>query len=268
VLRPGLQCLPRGAVEVQSASFEAAAWDECLRDLTRMLHGNAVYMLGPEHMHPLHVKMKTAGDVGQATCEAAFDSLMCAVGNEFTSQGVAPATITRAPATPSHGTLLQEDPESFSNLQGRLAMKDLSRQVAAHISTGPGMQVLLQEQLPPVLWQPTFVICISRSQVRVLTFAFVGEPAIGDRPDRKHTPFMLRMLTDNLIAAPQPRPDESVTSVPTSTVAVKYMVEFVHAPVVLDHMLAMREMLCRHARDNDWESFIPLLHGTKASTMQ
>ena len=36
-------------------------------------------------------------------------------------------------------------------------------------------------------------------QVRVATYAFVGEPVLGDRPDRKHTPFMLKILTPDLL---------------------------------------------------------------------
>jgi len=238
-------------VEVPRVSDDC--WAECLRDLTRMLHGRAVYMMGPEQMHPLQAEMKTAGDVNHATCAAAFDSLKRAVCNEMNAQGAAQGTSTEAPATSAHNRSWREEPGSVCDWQlDSLALMELTLQVATHISTGPGMQVVLQEKLPPALWQPTFVICISRSQVRVVTFAFVGEPAAGDRPENKRTPFMLRMLTDNISAAhPQPRPDESVTWMPTSTTAVKYMVEFVHVPVVLDHILGTRELLWQQVWDDN-----------------
>lgn len=244
VFRRDVQGLPSGTVEVPRVSSDGS-WAECLRDVTRMVHGKAVYIMGPNRICPLQAEMKTAGDVSYATCEAAFDSLMRAVCNEITTQGAAQATSTEAPATSFHSSPWREEPESVCDWQpDSLALKELTRQVATHISIGPGMEVVLQEKLPPALWQPTFVICISQSQVRVLTFAFVGEPATGNRPERKNTPFMLQMLTDSITApAPQPRPDESVTWVPASTVAVKYKVEFVHAPLVLDHILGKQELL-------------------------
>ena len=39
--------------------------------------------------------------------------------------------------------------------------------------------------------------------VRVATYSFVGEPAFGDRPDTKSTPFVLRMVTEDLAQPPR-----------------------------------------------------------------
>lgn len=201
-------------------------------------------MMGPEQMQPLQAEMKTPGDVSHVSCEAAFDSLMRAVCNEIIAQGAAQGTNTVAAATSAQSSSWREEPGSVCDWQlDSLALKELTRQVATHISTGPGMQVVLQEKLPPALWQPTFVICISQCQVRVTTIAFVGERATGDRPKSKCTPFMLRMITNN-ITVPDPE-------MPTSTTAVKYMVEFVHVPVVLDHILGTRELLWQQVWDDN-----------------
>mmetsp|Transcript_63851 Transcript_63851/g.122767 ORF Transcript_63851/g.122767 Transcript_63851/m.122767 type:complete len:398 (-) Transcript_63851:175-1368(-) len=267
VPRRRLQVLPNGTIEVPNVSLDGC-WAECLRDLSRMLHGKAVYMIGPEQMHPVQVNMKTAGDVSDATCKATFASLISALRNGLTAQGAAQSTCRVAPSTSLHGRPWPEESQSVGDwkLESRV-LQELARQVAIHISTGPGMQVVLQEKLPPALWQPTFIICISPSQVRVLTFAFVGAPATGDRPERKRTPFLMRMLTDDISAsAPQPRPDESVTWMPTGTTAVKYMVEFVRAPIVSERIIGMREELCQQVWNDSWGSIMPFLDGTRAST--
>lgn len=60
------------------------------------------------------------------------------------------------------------------------------------------MQAVLEHALPAALWQPIFTICLGRGQVKVLTLAFVGEPVAGDRPSCKRTPYMLKVLSDNL----------------------------------------------------------------------
>jgi hypothetical protein len=43
------------------------------------------------------------------------------------------------------------------------------------------------------------VLLLAPGQLRVLTVAFVGGPTSGDRPDTKRTPFLLRMISANLV---------------------------------------------------------------------
>eukprot|EP01044_Picomonas_judraskeda_P013381 COSAG03_NODE_2017_length_3211_cov_1.522172_2_plen_358_part_00 len=62
----------------------------------------------------------------------------------------------------------------------------------------------MQHECTPQMFQNKYVILVSAAaqveSVRVLTYGFVGGPESGDRPDMKHTPFMLRLLTENLLS--------------------------------------------------------------------
>ena len=49
--------------------------------------------------------------------------------------------------------------------------------------------------------------------MRVLTYGFVGDPIGGDRPDTKHTQYVLRLLTENLLQ----RETETETGTETGT---------------------------------------------------
>jgi len=252
---------PSGTMEVPCNSVDVP-WAECLRDLTRTLHGKGVYIVGPEQMYPLRAEMKTLGDLNRKACEAAFGSLMRAVCDELTAQGAKQGINAAAPAIPLRGSLWRQQSGTVNNWQlDSLELRELTRRVATHITVGPGMHVVLKQKLSPVLLQPAFVICISRSQVRVLTFAFIGEPVTGDRPETKRTPFILRLLTGNLAAAApqsQASPDDSGTGVQTSSTAVHYTAEVVGVPaLVLDHILGMREQLCQLVRDEDWRQLVP-----------
>ena len=80
-----------------------------------------------------------------------------------------------------------------------LGAASVARRVVGHLSVTPALQLALYTKLPVSLHQPRYVICVGRGQLRVATYAFVGEPVLGDRPDRKHTPFMLKILTPDLL---------------------------------------------------------------------
>ena len=47
------------------------------------------------------------------------------------------------------------------------ALRRLAEECAVNLSVSPGMQLVVERGLPPVLLQPTFVICIGGGQVRV-----------------------------------------------------------------------------------------------------
>lgn len=81
----------------------------------------------------------------------------------------------------------------------KLGAAGVARRVVGHLSVTPALQLALYTKLPVSFHQPCYVILIGRGQVRVATYAFVGEPVSGDRPDRKHTPFMLKILTPDLL---------------------------------------------------------------------
>jgi hypothetical protein len=68
-----------------------------------------------------------------------------------------------------------------------------------HLTVTPGMSLVdAHGILPPALLQPRYSVLVGGGHVRVITYAFAGEPVLGERPDTKHSPYLLRMLSDNL----------------------------------------------------------------------
>ena len=102
-------------------------------------------------------------------------------------------------------------------------------------------------KLPVSLHQPRYVILLGRSQLRVATYAFVGAPVHGDRPDRKHTPFVLKMLTANLLQGEMLTAADSFDVRPLSTPRRP-----THAPprAVLSLWFWQVEYTCRHTRES------------------
>ena len=50
------------------------------------------------------------------------------------------------------------------------------------------------------MFQNCFVLLAGSGRLRVATYGFVGSPAKGDRPDRKSTPFCLRLLSPDILS--------------------------------------------------------------------
>lgn len=75
----------------------------------------------------------------------------------------------------------------------------LSGRVISQLTIGPALDFALSVGLPPRLLQPRFVVVVGPNVLRVATLAFVGEPLIGDKPSEQRTPFLVRLLTDDLL---------------------------------------------------------------------
>lgn len=81
----------------------------------------------------------------------------------------------------------------------------LSAQIIGNLTVGAAMDALLASECVPQMFQNKYCVLVSGSSVRqeesvrVLTYGFIGSPESGDRPDMKYTPFMLRLLTENLL---------------------------------------------------------------------
>lgn len=160
---------------------EDSSWSECLRDLKRTLEGGRVFVVGRRRCYAVKISSTSCGDVSRQACEAAFAEVSRVLGVEMSSAGAGPSAVAA--------------PEG-----GNLAL--LARRVAASISVAPGMQVVLEQSLPPALWQPIFAVCLGRDEVRVLTVAFAGEAVAGDRPSCKRGAFLLKVLTEDLASLP------------------------------------------------------------------
>ncbi|CAE8652939.1 unnamed protein product, partial [Polarella glacialis] len=239
-LPPGLREQPEGQVEVPLPTSEAARL-ECLRDLARTIQGGGIVVLGRRRLYPLRTDLEDVGSgeggatatlggspgkVGSDVCRAALQALSESLRMELLDQGyglsamgIPLATIPRRCTLGVEAEDAQEEEltataarRTAPKFVDEAALHALALEAAAHISVSPGIQVAVDRGLEPLLLQPTFAVCIGGGQVRVLTFAFVGGPVTGDRPDRKRTPFALRMATDDLVAAAAGRRNNSNNS--------------------------------------------------------
>uniref|UniRef100_A0A7S4S8A2 Uncharacterized protein n=1 Tax=Alexandrium monilatum TaxID=311494 RepID=A0A7S4S8A2_9DINO len=222
----------------------ADAWSECFRDLTRTLQGGGTFIVGRQRLYPVRAAADRPGDVSPGACRAAFEALCRAVQDELVAQGVglsAAGDMRRACV-------------SAEQVDGR-ALRRLAHAVAVHICIGPGMQAAATSRLPPVLWQPLFAVCVGGGQVRVLTFAFVGEPVLGDRPDRKRTPLVLRLATGDLAAAARLATAGELGS-PTTTVHLVVEPAAEEAQFILDHIVSLEDELFAAVGTGRWSAFL------------
>lgn len=83
----------------------------------------------------------------------------------------------------------------------------------------------------------------------MLTFAFVGEPVTGDRPDRKRTPFSIRLATDDLVKR---RPGAA---------KLRYAAHVVDPAVqtTLDMIVVLEEELFTANEAGDWQKLAALV---------
>jgi hypothetical protein len=101
------------------------------------------------------------------------------------------------------------------------ALETLCSRVIEHMTVSPGIKLVTEFEVSPSLLQPKFILLIDSTKVRVVTYMFIGEPIKGDRPDRKYTPYILTILTDDLLERtvhlkpppPVSKPAESIAAV-------------------------------------------------------
>lgn len=225
-------------------------WMECFRDLSRTMQGGATFMLGRQCLYPIEGAEGAnaiLGSQGSRACDAAFEQLCTSIRSELMVQGFGLSTQgTPVQLLPGRASCDQVDPA---------ALEELGHHVAMHISIGPGMQAVMQSRWPPALWQPMYVVCVGCLQIRVLTFAFVGEPVSGDRPDNKYTPAVLRLTTDDLVAAAQlalrtkTRPD-------SATVHFAAELTIGKAQHILDHVAGLEDELFAAIEGGNWARFL------------
>lgn len=77
------------------------------------------------------------------------------------------------------------------------------KRVLYNLTVTPAIDLALANDCPPALFQARFVLLAGGSplQLRVVTATYVGGPVAGDQPQVMHTPFVVRMMTPNLLEA-------------------------------------------------------------------
>jgi len=83
----------------------------------------------------------------------------------------------------------------FASMQEVLA----SGVLEANLTVGPALHFAGHANLVRRILQPRFVVVIGAESLRIATMGFVGEPLLGDRPSEKRTPFVVCLLTQNLM---------------------------------------------------------------------
>ncbi|CAL1167322.1 unnamed protein product [Cladocopium goreaui] len=274
-LPEGLCESPEGSVDVDLPSSEAERL-ECLRDLGRTMQGGSILVLGRRRLYPVRAGADSAGaavgKVCRALCDAALEALQDAIAQELLEQGFGLTEHGVSTLICRRGTLgvnvvtggLDDDdtpdPEHIQRLKERkihpAALRTLAEECAVNLSVSPGMQLVVERGLPPVLYQPTFVICVGGGQVRVLTFAFVGAPVTGDRPDRKRTPFSIRLATDDLVPCLRRRSANGANA----SSKLRYAAHVVDPAVqtTLDMIVVLEEELFAANEAGDWKKLAAL----------
>jgi len=172
-------------------------WAQCLRDTKRSIEGGKVVVVG-RNRTVVALPSEAIGDVSEKAARLAFEALKSALAAELASSVTPPAADAAADA----GVEAVEAP----------GLLELTRRVVAQLTVDVCMQVVRENGHLKALWQPISAICVHNGQVRVMTLAFVGEPVCGERPDEKRTPFLLRLLTDDLAAPASGSQDPVLTS--------------------------------------------------------
>jgi hypothetical protein len=98
------------------------------------------------------------------------------------------------------------DPENIANLFKQWfpdSAADLGSSALKLLSVGGVVSALEVAELPSYfqgsVYQPVYVLEVApRSSLVVGIYGFTGSPVMGDRPDLKHTPWALRLRTNNL----------------------------------------------------------------------
>ena len=128
---------------------------------------------------PIEAELSTGGDVNAEIVAKAVA--------EFKEQTVLPALA----ATGAVGLAGEE-------------LEALMGCVIGNLTVTPSMEGLMSNGASPAMFQNKYVLATGGlSGVRVVTYGFIcsamAQP-LGDRPDRKYTPFVLRLVTEDLLA--------------------------------------------------------------------
>jgi hypothetical protein len=91
---------------------------------------------------------------------------------------------------------------------GKAQLEQLMALIIGNLTVTPGMEGLITNGASPAMFQNKYILMAAPlCGVRVVTYGFIGSATcqpLGDRPDRKYTPVLLRLVTDDLLALSEP----------------------------------------------------------------
>ena len=124
------------------------------------------------------------------------------------------------------------------------------KRVLYNLTVTPAIDLALANECPPALFQARFVLLAGGSplQLRVVTATYVGGPVVGDQPQVMHTPYVLRMMTPNLL---DPEVDESM---PVGG-ALSYTTSFTFDPKTESFIDKDMQWYTAAVSNGDWDGF-------------
>ena len=169
-------------------------WEEHLRDFNRTWGSGAILLVGPQQVGDLPpAPDAAAGEVSPDTSITAGPANIESVLSTFDAEACGDDKLKKL-----EQTLRQVLAGAQMKPSSDQALSELTRRVVYYLTVTPGMSLVLEHAVsPPSLMQPRFVVLVGNNQVRVATYAFCGSPVKGDRPDRKYSPYALRLLSEN-----------------------------------------------------------------------
>lgn len=215
-------------------------WSESSRDFTRAFVATAsgsgdMLLLGCAQieahgtMKPIRSGMPNSGDVNQEVTATAVQEFRTIMKSSLASASL-----------DIDGSMLDE----------------LCHRLIDNLTVTPAMQVLVDHDVMPAMYQNKFIVLSSATDVRVVTYGFIGPGAQGDRPDRKHTDFVIRLLTENLVSDLSGEPGES--SPAPEDVAITFSVKLSSADVIDDVISEDLPMLIKAVSSGDFGPFVVL----------
>ena len=147
-----------------STEVQLAEWKEASRDFTRAFvatgHGSGDMLL-------MGTRQLESGD--ERRTRASMEAMVC----QTKSGGNVNEEVTSLAAAEFEGVILAATSEAGIELSMQAAA-DLTRRVIGHLTVTPGMDVLVNNEVPPAMFQNKFVVLSGCAQVRVATYGFIG----------------------------------------------------------------------------------------------
>ncbi|CAD7956274.1 unnamed protein product [Amoebophrya sp. A25] len=173
---------------------DAPASEEQERDFVRIFRAAApsVFVLNRDRFEQLSA-VAARGSMSSADGDFSRSTKRASVGSEmsFTEQDIDDEIEQFL------GQLRDRDPEDVLR---PFTDEELRRFVVKHISVEQSFQFCLREGLAPLYLQPKYLVLLSESEgIVIVTYGFVAEATksqtqvVGDRPDRKRTPWIARL---------------------------------------------------------------------------
>lgn len=160
---------------------------ECERDVARTLVAGGIAVLTPTLFEEVCRRPeRQSSHTGEVTDAGAGD-----VSN----------TSVRDAIADFREQLLEAIEDTVSEAALRQQLQEMAQAclLLTNLTIGPALDFTIAAGFPPRILHQRFVIVVAERSIRVATLGFVGDPVLGKTPAEQRTPFVARLLTENLL---------------------------------------------------------------------